>query len=665
MKKETDLSGEELLELNLDLIHDNQNQEISEKDLRSLIEAIIQYAITLNVNLNDVQNKLSEVILSISSKNLFNESDVQNDHLLNNSGSIGPGANWTCSGYIPIQANQTYTLSGPRGRQGIAYYESKNGIAIAGSYNGSVSSLLTTTAPPNANFCCFNLESPSAQGYSSIQFELNENATNFVPFGDSYKINPSAIVAPEMIEGVSIDLKNGDLESTIVMKSNGNTLKYNILPFREYSQDRANIFGFRDVYFNEVLVNQQNDIAAPYRVMGVTIGANHGYVKTRITHTNHGKTFTDVGSIWSDGVDEFVICGIVNENLLEVTARSNNAGLIASSIIHVSGATNTNSINSSNKIHNPFHPAIQNRNCKCYVDNLEVSEEKLHVGEKVVFVESYEIMDKASISEWLITQVGTSTEITEFGGVSKVKVTNTYEFTKYGTIVMYQDFLALDNITNFQDIMFNMNTKIEGDYSFYVPKSIAFDFEGNNYNFSKPTNISNVSLASRINFTQARTEASGILADRCLMLGNDVGFGMGFLPIQDTSIENRRVNSPNKALQISEAKKVYMSAIDGLKNTLEKGDYFSTIGYKTYFPMTENRTSYYTIPTNNETYLYADWHTNTLDILELPSEFIGKDFEIVEKSDNVNLLSKQNTGQLLVDVLAQENYGYMILKIKI
>ena len=164
--------------------------------------------------------------------------------------------------------------------------------------------------------------------------------------------------------------------------------------------------------------------------------------------------------------------------------------------------------------------------------------------------------------------------------------------------------------------------------------------------------------------TSSRCEATGQLCDRLLMMNDTVGGAFGFLPIQSADPSVRRTNASNKALQISEAAKLYMSCIDGLKTSLTAGDYFSAVAYRSFYKRISARTSCYAVRHTSGTYLYMDWHSATTDRVPVPVDMVGKAFTVVEKSSNVNILSGSNlTNSLVVQVTAAASYGYLIIKV--
>src|SRR5690606_29179675 len=119
---------------------------------------------------NNVRNYETKYI---GTKNKFVVSDIIDGLYMNTAGAIRAAAGWGMSGAIPVVAGNYYTISGLRGSNGLAFYNTNQAVAnvtnaIAGSYNGSVLPL-TVQAPAGATFMRINLYSASNSTYSNIQ----------------------------------------------------------------------------------------------------------------------------------------------------------------------------------------------------------------------------------------------------------------------------------------------------------------------------------------------------------------------------------------------------------------------------------------------------------------------------------------------------------------
>lgn len=623
-------------------------------------------------------NATKEYETIVTSKNLFNPATVRAGYYLNSStGAVNGATGWGMSAFIPVTAGQQYTISGTRGRSGLAFFTSaSDGALIAGSYNGTSTLPLTVTAPVTATHMVINLYSAASPTYSQIQVELGATATDYTSEYGSKKLLQKPKITPEireMFDGAKLVLDNTSVTASYIQtKLSGSTsdiLKVFIKPFLTRNLSTSEVFNFSEEKLNDVRFKDSGDDVAPYRVFTGTIGANHGYGKTKCTVTGHTKTSADIGSVWTDGTNQWVIVDVAT-GFIYVAGRTTANNLTSGTLTHVSGATNTASFSPSAFVYEQWYPVIKNRRLTCSVDNQQLAtlNGTFYYNDNVTFNESYEIMNKSSIVEWLITQVGTSPTPAQYDGTSDLSVSMSYVFDVDGNCTIYQDFLALNNIANFQDIMFLQAIKftagVSGAVRYYIPKALTFTHESVSYDFTTLRDMTSFSVSTRINMTNSRCEATGQLCDRMLMMNDTAGGAFGFLPIQSADQSVRRTNASNKALQISESAKLYMSCIDGLKTSLTAGDYFSAVAYRCFYKRSSARTSCYAVRHTSGTYLYMDWHSATTDRVPVPVDLVGKAFTIVEKSSNVNVLSGSNlTNSLVVQVTASASYGYLIIKI--
>lgn len=614
----------------------------------------------------------TEYLHSIS-PNLFNASKVRDGFLLNSvSGAIGAAAGWGCSAFIPVTAGQQYTLSGSRSRYGIAFFSAATDSAvIAGSYNASAGLPITVTAPAGATHCAFNLySSTSGPVYSNIQFEQGSTATAYSVFGSTYAQVLAVYAAPTVDPVVTYAAKvvlggDGAQNSYVQVERDGKTIKRSVIPWPSVSLTASNVLNFVSDEVDGVVIRTTNDEPAPYRAMGTTIGANHGYAMTKITANGHGKTASDVGSVYSNGGAQYVLVGVVDANNVYMTARASNNATPTGALAYVSGGATTSSITGTAAVAAQMYPPNNNRQMRVFVDGIEAESHTATMPfvNNVAFVETYDVLEKNTIVEWFVPTGGAGLVPV---GDPAFSVSISYVFDYEGQCTIYTDFLARKTIA-LQDIMFVMGVKMnatDGVVRYYIPKSLPLTHEGVNYNYSLIDSADTTAWTTRLDLTPASCEPTGILCDRVVQLSNNYGFALGYLPVQSTSLANRRANATAKALQINNSSaKVYMSAIDKGNITLVAGDYFSTIAYRNIVLRNAARTSLYAVRTNSADYLYVDWHAATTDRVPVPTDFIGRDFEVIEKSANVTVMSQALTSNLIVSVSAAGSYGYLILKV--
>lgn len=126
-------------------------------------------------------NDLKDQVFKKTGKNLFDKSKVvRGEYYYATGGKIAASTNWRRSGFIPVEAGKTYTLSGNISSNAIiAWYATsdKNSNAIS-----HTSSKVAQVAPAGANFAVFNLTNTGQDDTtydSTAQFELGSVATSY------------------------------------------------------------------------------------------------------------------------------------------------------------------------------------------------------------------------------------------------------------------------------------------------------------------------------------------------------------------------------------------------------------------------------------------------------------------------------------------------------
>lgn len=604
--------------------------------------------------------------IAVTSKNLFDASKVVADsYLSSDNGRIISGVSgWGRSGMIPVTAGQPYTLSGQRGRLGLSWFANATDTTAI-SYVGTDGLPLTITAPSNANFVSFNLYSTSNPNYSNVQFEQGSTATAYEQYYQKQMIDANKIYDTTAVasKNCNLTIAPNNRASINAYLADGAPIKLDLLLTKTNTHDQATVFNFAGDTINGVVQRTLNDDVAPVRAMGVTIGANHGYSKTEITANAHGKATADIGSVWSDGVKEWVLIDIVDVNNLLMTARLDNTYLAIGTLTHVSGATNTASITSTAKADSQWYPVFKNRQLSCFVDDTKIDLSVVGdyiYNDKVTFHESYEIMDKNDIVAWIIANKGKT--LANYNAPTALLVNVSYEFDINAGCTIYTSITALKSIA-FQDWMATQSVKLStSNLYYYVPKSIPFTQDSINYDFSKPYLMPNV-LPNSIYFKADKNENDANPVDRLLMFNNNYGYATGYLPMLDAEPSKRKTNASNKYLEIRNSSlKVYPSVIDGLKTQLSVGDSFAVVAYRKYFAKSTKRTAGYVVRSKMGDYLYLDWHSSGTDIITLPDDLIGKTFSIHEKSSNVTVLSTFATNNILVQINDERASSYLVLK---
>ena len=600
------------------------------------------------------------------SKNLYDANKKQLGVIVGNNGAIQAAAGWSCTDFIPVNAGEYYTISFTAKRQNLAFYSDRGGVGtLALEYNASASNPLTVQAPVGANYLVVNLDSTTITA-TNVQVEVGQTATSYEKGGKKYSIDANFLSTNIATQrNLKID---GD--SAIVTGAIDNTpISLNLSLTKANTHDQSTVFNFTGDYVNDVLQRNLNDDVAPMRLDNATIGANHGYRKTNLTASGHSKTESDIGSVWTNGAKEFVIVEIVSSSVLAVTSRTDNTDATATTFTHVSGAANTASFTPTATVSAQWYPAIRDRKLTCFVDDLNIDLSKsgtYNFKNTVKFLESYSIMKKSDIVEWLILNKGVNH--VNYDAVPAYTVNFGYTLDHECGCTIYFGGVGRKTV-DLVDQMITQSIQLSqgnGTVYNYIPKAVEFTAGGYTYNFSQLENLYAKNPSTALYLTAARQEAGTNPIDRIVMLNDQVGYATGYLPVLDAAPSVRPTNASNKYLEIRNGSlKLYPRLIDSASITqINEGDAFAAIAYRKYFKRSTDRTCKYVVRSEMGDYLYLDWHSAKTDDIELPADLVGREFEIVEKSSNVTLLSKFASNSILVKIDATKNYGYLVIKFK-
>ncbi|MDC5140683.1 hypothetical protein NRA28_13575, partial [Acinetobacter baumannii] len=345
-----------------------------------------------------------------------------------------------------------------------------------------------------------------------------------------------------------------------------------------------------------------------------------------------------------------------------------NTDATATSFTHVSGASNTTSFTATSATTGlQWYPAIRDRKLNCFVDDSQIDlsvDGTYNFKDTVSFLESYSIMKKSDIVEWLIANAGQ--DHANYNAVPVYTVSFGYTFDHECGCSIYFGGVGRKTVA-LVDQMITQSLQLasgNGTVFNYIPKAVPFSFSGFNYDFAMMDNITTKNPSSPIYMTTSRQEGGVDPIDRIVMLNDQVGYATGYLPILDAAPDVRPTNASNRYLEIRNGSlKIYPRLIDSASITsINENDTFACIAYRKYFKRSADRTCKYVVRSKLGDYLYLDWHTAKTDEIELPADLVGRNFTVHEKSSNVTVLSQFASNNLLVKIDNTKSYGYLVLK---
>ena len=619
-----------------------------------------------------------EAIINGSAKNLFKKSEVQHGKYINIYGQLRDAMDWGASGFIPVEAGKSYTISGLFGYSGAAFYTNKDDALATNPallYQPPFTAAKTLVAPESATVLVINLYRNNAPDWSNVQVEESDVQTAYESGDDFVGIKRDYIVPQVSVNdlGNTLDYVSKvkfSYDNNVTVTASDGVLSYEHHMRIIHSQtiERSMVSNFTKDVIDGAVVSTMSDDVAPPRLDTATVGANHGYSRALVTAVGHGKTVADIGSLWmSQDVGECILIDVIDADKLYITRSTSNASIGTNQLVftHKSGATNTATINATSTVSGQWYPSVKALKHKCFVDGNKVELGKdleLLFNQDVVISETYEILSRASMIQEHLNNVGV--RLTNYENAQSVlSVTNNYRFDTDGGITLESEYLVLAP-TTLTDLMMiqSIMRSFSGGTSYYIPKVKPITAGGVTYDFEHIVNMSTNRPTASLYFTGVHKKDNENYLDRVIQLNNTYGFAMGFLPVLDAEYSVRSANTATKQLYIpSSSLKVYPTLIDKGVHDVDVGTVYSGVGYRKYFKRGTDSTAVYPIYSRHGDYFYMHWHSTGLKREELPEKLMGRPFTVSEKSPNVSLISKV-AGSVVTAKVENGTTGYLVLK---
>lgn len=426
----------------------------------------------------------------------------------------------------------------------------------------------------------------------------------------------------------------------------------------------------------ELTVHSPSDDITPARYNNTYIGANHGCSDLRnIISTNHGKTYADIGSEWTNGVYKFYIISIIDANNIRILGENAESyplwgfRLVENGDIltHVSGATNTSSFTVETSTLSQIIPAISLPSSNVIADGVEISESGTYYFNELNVCENYDVFNAASILDRIKSLVGTfsaNPRYNQLGAEKVVRHSLNYKFTSADKCFVNTNFIAYQDI-NIDYFGFMQQSVLSGGgVKMYIPKTLPIMDGATQKDFRTITDYN--SLDNVLNITPEYWENPLLPPDRYIQKSNVITFNGGFLFDYGVGGEKRK-DSVNNAFFLNTTRKVYPHGIDS-KISVPGGSKYASVCFRIY----SDANSFNTNGIINKNifeyegslYCYADFNGAGYHEVSIPDKFIGRTIQVFEKSTNVEVLSETANSNILVSVGASTPlYGYLVFKI--
>lgn len=477
--------------------------------------------------------------------------------------------------------------------------------------------------------------------------ELNENSTS-KPFS-VYK------------EGTDISIRTdfGDKDIAHLWRNPNriNNEGLNLINIYTYNKDEPH-----DSLTGELFKSSGDDVA-PLYLNESYLGGNHGYYGLiTLTAENHGKTTSDIGSVWElSGLGRnFIIVDIVNADQIKMFSdfTGNYARPIHmfsganGTLTHVEGATNSGTFTYTQTSQGQLYPGTNNKDIRYILDGEEITEDGLFYGDNFKIEEGYTITDIPSIQTMLKDSKGVKLDLSSDDIPGMVRVVNIYTHNINGSITVQSSFRFLK----------------QTDIAFYG--AIQSGAIGNK------AYVPDVGVTGGLDLSTVVTQGTAILGfskeswldpdkppyryhqfngdlSRGMAIGYNTSFGLAKPDI--------RKNDPSAGNFNGSSKKMYPHVKVG--GTATEGEYHQVVSFRAPLRVIDpDATDIYWYWVGDDVYFAFDFHKSINKSISVPDYLIGKKIEIVDIHENTKIYSDfVSVDGIAVEIL--NGYGYGVVRL--
>lgn len=409
-----------------------------------------------------------------------------------------------------------------------------------------------------------------------------------------------------------------------------------------------------------------SDDICPPNINGTYIAANHGFnCVDKITSTDHGKTESDIGSVWKDSNNKtYVLTHIYDENTLgfimfndtnmQNGCMSYGNPTVGTNLTHSSEATDTSDVAVEARAATQMWQCFNNYSIRLLVDGeeIDITKNNIFSGDRVEIITQYNVIYIPAMLTYLRNNVGSNTVDSQHSdNISDFYMTMyiNYQFNKNGSVSTYSSFY-MNKDTTIGYIGLVQSQLISSTPYTYLPdtsyKTLTLHDGSITQSFTKDIWDSTEKVPYRYYQFSDNTADKGI----ALVYDRSIGWG-----------ENtKRLAHCSQAGMFYTSKKMYPAFIAG--GSLTAGQYFDGMAARVpLYKYDEDLTSVGWYWCNNDIILMIDTHNAVDKDIILPNYMNNMHIEVLDKTDTCtfgqtyifsNKLRFQST-----------DYGYVVLRL--
>ena len=644
---------------------------------------IKKYSITNNqAYLYSVAESVSKLFESVG-KITINTADLTVYGMIKEN-AFYPYTEKRCTPIYPYNKNcqYKYTGYGLYSLQPALYYDSNgNVLGAADVISGQVTSLVLTDVPQGTTgirFCSWGGLSVEITSAFSAKIEQIESDIIDLKNNTSGKHNVLNLNIEAGAESSIISEFNSseDLKQTFVLNYTLNNHNFNFKKAIRVNKTTG----------EETECKDMTDDICPVSVSSADyIAANHGsYSLLTVACQSHGKDFSDIGSIWSDGTNQFVLIGIKDSNNIYFMGENSLVypnftfyilATTGGTLTHVQNAQHTNSISYTSSSRSQWSPFYKTEPIKkVFIDNSEILESGSYYFNTLKITEIYEILNPASVLDKIKQSYGQFTQNPtpqDFSSTADVllKIINTYTFTSADTCFVATNLCMIQEVSCFDHFGFTQCAGPSGNNSkVYIPKAKSRN-NGADTSMDYRTIVDRNSCSGMIRLRDYENyeDNNVVPPDRILAFDDNIGIYLGYMFDYGVGGKNRRSALPNNtAIYISSSTKLYPW---GWCETVQ-GQYESrsAVCFRKFIDRNKINTngviSSIVFEYENHLYIYADFNAVGDFEVKIPEKFFGRQIETLEKRSNIKLLTQNASDKIILHVDTDAvMYAYFVGKI--
>lgn len=433
------------------------------------------------------------------------------------------------------------------------------------------------------------------------------------------------------------------------------------------------------------VVHHCGDDSTPWNLNGTYIGANHGCSDGReLTIKKHGLTVSDIGSEWLDEAgNKFYIIKIASPDSLWILGENKGKDGIwrFNKTIKAPLKNGDRVLKIEEDKMLQIRPAIRIKEQKYLVDGKTPLQDGVPTPcEFLDLKEEYDIICPDSLLEMIQKNPGKEADFAAQSLDSVMTFKTLYRFMPLGACTIDHNVKA-NRKFNIGHALFVMSMQLNKDgYDMreeYIPKTLPFEKNDIKYNFKAVQDVSG-KFPFPIHFSEKEKniESPDNYPDRFIQflskkqgdkITREVGFAIGYSLIDGLGRSEERAKTTSMPIWIHTTSKTYPFAIDPKIGTrIPAGKEFHCLVYRQYFNPAafSEATAVYWHKELDSYMLYIDYHKAVQnDTVKLPDYLIGKKITVVEKTPSLNLVTGKTVPPGGLVISANEQYGYIVLKL--